>query len=148
MCVRREGRILPGRKANLERRTRPWYRSKDLTELTTRDLWTEVKDEEEWWGDLKQESLLVVRRLLEGATEGELLEQLRPGRYRRSELRRGHRNGSRYRSLQRELGVLEQLQVPRDRDGHYRPTVLPRYQRRQEMEWKDHGYRRWEVVSC
>lgn len=105
---------------------------KDLTELSLRDLWLEVKEDEDWWGDLKQETLRVVRRLLEGAMEGELLEQLRAGRYRRTEFRRGYRNGYRQRSLLTELGLVEHLRVPRDREGQYQPTVLPRYQRRQE----------------
>lgn len=105
---------------------------KDLTEVTVRDLWQEVKEEEDWWGDLKQETLRVVQRLLEGAMEGELLERLRAGRYRRTALRRGYRNGYRTRSLLTELGLVEQLRVPRDRTGQYQPTVLPRYQRRQE----------------
>lgn len=105
---------------------------KDLTELSLGDLWREVKGEEDWWGDLKQETLRVVQRLLEGAMEGELLEQLRAGRYRRTELRRGYRNGYRQRSLLTELGLVEHLRVPRDREGQYQPTVLPRYQRRQE----------------
>jgi len=104
---------------------------KDLTELSLRDLWREVKGEEDWWGDLKKETVRVVRRLLEGAMEAELLEQLRAGRYRRTELRRGYRNGYRERSLLTELGLVEHLRVPRDREGQYQPTVLPRYQRRQ-----------------
>lgn len=105
---------------------------RDLTELSVRDLWREVKEQEDWWGDLKQETLQVVQRLLEGAMEGELLEQLWAGRYRRTELRRGYRNGYRSRSLLTELGLVEHLRVPRDREGRYQPTVLPRYQRRQE----------------
>ncbi len=105
---------------------------RDLTEVTVRDLWRGVKDEEDWWGDLKEESLRVVRRLMESAMEEELLEQLRAGRYRRSGLRRGYRNGYRQRDLLTELGMLEHLRVPRDREGQYQPTILPRYQRRQE----------------
>ncbi len=105
---------------------------KDLTELTLRDLWREVKeDEEDWWGDLKEETLRVVKRLLESAMEEELLERLRAGRYRRTELRRGYRNGYRQRSLLTELGLVEHLRVPRDRQGSYYPTVVERYQRRQ-----------------
>lgn len=79
---------------------------KDLTQLTLRDLWREVKEEDEWWGDLKAETLRVVKRLLEASMEEELLEQLRAGRYRRTELRRGYRNGYRHRSL---LGVKKRL---------------------------------------
>ncbi len=40
---------------------------KDLTELTLRDLWQEVKGEEDWWGDLKGQTLRLVKRLLESA---------------------------------------------------------------------------------
>ncbi len=102
---------------------------KDLTELKVEDLWREVKGEEEdWWGDLKQETLRVVKRLLESAMEEELLECLRVGRYRRTELRRGYRNGYRQRSLLTELGLVERLRVPRDREGSYQPTVVERYQ--------------------
>ncbi len=38
---------------------------KDLTEFTVRDLWREVKGEDDWRGDLEQETLGVVKRLLE-----------------------------------------------------------------------------------
>lgn len=111
---------------------------KDLTQLKLSDLWREVKDEEDWWGDLKEETLRVVKRLLEGCLEEELLEHLRAGRYRRTEFRRGHRNGYRQRSILTELGLVERLRVPRDRGGDYqleesiRPTVIKKYQRRQE----------------
>ena len=48
---------------------------KDLTELKLEDLWREVKgdDEEGWWGDIKQETLRVVKRLLGSAMEEELV---------------------------------------------------------------------------
>jgi transposase-like protein len=104
---------------------------RDLTELTLRDLWKEVKEEDDWWGDLKQEMVRGVKRLLEDAMEEELVEQLRAGRYRRTGLRRGYRNGYRERSLQTEMGLVEHLRVPRDRDGRYQPGVMERYQRRQ-----------------
>jgi len=38
---------------------------KNLTELKLSDLWREVKGDEDWWGDLKGETLRVVKRLLE-----------------------------------------------------------------------------------
>ena len=65
--------------------------------------------------------------------EEELLEHVRVRRYQRSEVRRGYRNGYRYRSLLAEFGLLEDIRVPRDREGSYRPGVLPRYQRRQRQ---------------
>jgi putative transposase len=105
---------------------------KDLTEVTLEELWNEVKDEDGWWGDIKENTLGVVQRLLEESMEVEMLEQLRAAHYRRTELRRGYRNGYRHRSLLTEMGMLEHLRVPRDRDSRYQPTVLPHYQRRQE----------------
>ena len=105
---------------------------KDLTEVTLEELWNEVKDDDGWWGDIKENTLRVVQRLLEESMEVEMLEQLRAAHYRRTELRRGYRNGYRHRSLLTEMGMLEHLRVPRDRDGRYQPTVLPHYQRRQE----------------
>ena len=52
---------------------------RDLTELTVGDLWSEVKDEDEWWGEVKRMSMRGVKRLLESAMEEELLEQLHEG---------------------------------------------------------------------
>lgn len=106
---------------------------KDLTELKLQDLWREVKgDEEEWWGDVKRGALQMVKRLLESAMEGELLECLCAGRYRRTELRRGYRNGYRHRNVLTEMGLVEHLRVPRDREGRYDPGILERYQHRQK----------------
>ncbi len=82
-------------------------------------------------GDIKQETIRIVKRLLESAMEEKLLESLCAGRYRRTELRRGYRNGYRQRDLLTELGLVEHLRVPRDREGSYQPGVLKRYQHRQ-----------------
>ena len=119
----------------MERRTRPWCRSirlRRMTELKLSDLWREVKSEDDWWGDLDAEALRVVKRLLEVCMEEELMEQLRAGRYRRTEFRRGYRNGYRHRNILTKLGLVERLRVPRDREGHYQLTVIEAYQRRPE----------------
>ena len=105
---------------------------KDLTELKLEDLWREVKDEEGWWGDFEQETLRVAKRLLESVMVEELIEQLRAGRYRRTDFRRGYRNGYRYRNLLTKIGLIEHLTVPRDREGCYQPSVIPRYQHSEE----------------
>ncbi len=63
---------------------------RDLTELKVADLWREVKlEEEDWWGDVKQETLRMVKRLLESAMEEELPESMWAGRYRRTGMRKG-----------------------------------------------------------
>ena len=49
-------------------------------------------------------------------------------RHERTGSRRGYRNGYRSRRLLTSVGVLD-LQVPRDREGHYQPDLFGRYQR-------------------
>ena len=49
---------------------------KDLTELTIRDLWREVKGEEDWWGKIRERTLNMVKLILEGILEEELVEEL------------------------------------------------------------------------
>jgi putative transposase len=105
---------------------------KDLTELTLKDLWQEFKEEEDWWGGVKEEVLAVVKRLLQETMEEEIIEQLRVTRYERGKMRRSYRNGYRYRSLLTDFGLLDVVKVPRDREGLYQPGVFERYQRRQE----------------
>lgn len=105
---------------------------RDLTELRLEDLWQEVKEEDEWWGDLKKEVLRATKRLLESALEEELVECLRAGRYRRTELRKGYRNGHRDRNYLTEFGLIENLRVPRDRECNYTSEVLEKYERRQK----------------
>jgi putative transposase len=104
---------------------------KDLTQITVKELWKEVKGEEEWWGDLKENALQLVKRLLESTMDEEIIVQLQVARYQRSGLRRGYRNGHRYRSLLTEFGLLDRIAVPRDREGKYQPGLIRRYERRQ-----------------
>jgi putative transposase len=105
---------------------------KDLTELTLKDLWQEIKGEDDWWGDLKEEVVKLLKGFLETTMEQDIAAQLQAGKYRRTESRCGYRNGYRYRGLLTEFGLLENLRVPRDRDGLYQPAMLLRYQRRQQ----------------
>jgi len=105
---------------------------KDLTELRLKDLWREVKDEDEWWGDLKEEVVGLIKVLLEETMCDDIERVLHAGRYRRAEARCGYRNGYRHRSLLTAFGLIEHLRIPRDRDDLYRPVMLARYQRRQQ----------------
>ncbi len=67
---------------------------KDLTELTLKDLWREIKEEEGWWEEISKRTLNMVKLILENSLEEELLEELQASRYRRNELRKGYRNPS------------------------------------------------------
>lgn len=50
------------------------------------------------------------------------------GRYQRSSSRRSYRNGYRHRKLVTSIGELD-LEIPRDRDGGYRPELFERHKR-------------------
>ena len=102
---------------------------KNLTQLNLKDLWREVKDEEEWWGEINGEVLSLVKLILESSLDEEVLEELKVNRYRRSDQRRGYRNGHYVRSLCTRYGIIKALRVPRTREG-FTSAVLPRYHRR------------------
>lgn len=106
------------------------YQVKDLTQLTVKDLWQEVKSEEEWWGEINERVLGMVKLILERSLEEELLEFLQASRYVRTEARQGYRNGYYERSLFSQYGVIKALRIPRARTG-YPSKILPNYQRRQ-----------------
>ena len=91
--------------------------------------WREVKDD--FWGDVKQETVKLVKLLLEESMREELVVYTQAEWHARTAQRRSYRNGFYARSLSTELGELPELHVPRSRDGRFRPAVLPRYQRRQ-----------------
>ena len=102
---------------------------KDLTQLKLKDLWREVKDEEKWWDEINGEVLSLLKLVLESSLDEEVLEEIRVNRYRRSDQRRGYRNGHYERSLCTRYGIIKTLRVPRTREG-FTSTVLPRYHRR------------------
>ena len=91
--------------------------------------WRQVKDE--FWGDVKQETLKLVKLLLEESMQEELVVYTQAEWHERTGQRRPYRNGCYTRTLSTELGCLDALRVPRSRDGRFHPAVLPRYQRRQ-----------------
>lgn len=104
-----------------------------LTETRLADLWREVKDQdsEDFWGELKAETLGIVKRLLEACLEEEMIERLQASWYERSPKRRGWRNGFYGRTVLVELGLIEDLRVPRAREEIEDSQILERYRRRQ-----------------
>ena len=91
--------------------------------------WREVKDD--FWGDVKQETLKLVKLLLEESMKEELVVYTQAQWHERIARRLAQRNGFYTRALSTELGAVMDLRVPRSRDGRFRSAVLPRYQRRQ-----------------
>jgi len=111
---------------------------KDLTQVTLKDLWKEVKDEEDWWGDINERVLGMVKLILESSLEEELLEELQVSRYKRSITRRGYRNGHYPRDLYTMFGVIKSLRVPRARE-HYIPGyyLITKEGRKRSTGWSE-----------
>jgi transposase-like protein len=66
---------------------------KPLDQLTPADLWREVREENVVWSDTAERQRTLLKHLLEGALEEEMVLLLEAARYRRVEGRRGYRNG-------------------------------------------------------
>jgi putative transposase len=137
MVARR--RILPfAKKTNFTvhfKEDTPMARVKPLTEITLVELWRQVKqdehDEESFWVDIKTETLRVVKCLLETSLEAEMIDRLQARWYHRGSTRRGYRNGYYRRNILFDLGLIENLRVPRTREPLEPSKVLERYRRRQ-----------------
>jgi len=95
-----------------------------LTDRTPAQRFAEVRDEEALWGELRPELARLVKTVLETTMEDELRLALGALRYERTPERRDVRNGWYRRSLVTELGLIEELAVPRARDLRYRPSFL------------------------
>lgn len=73
----------------------------------------------------------MLQHLIHETLEREFQQFLGAARFERSATRRGVRNGHRRRRLLTRVGSLE-LRVPRDRAGHFQPSLFARYQRSEQ----------------
>lgn len=101
-----------------------------LVDRTPAQRFAEVRDEASLWGDLRPELARLVKTVLETTMEDELRLAVGALRYERSSTRRATRNGCYRRSLVTELGLIEELAVPRVREFRYRPSFLAHAARR------------------
>ena len=104
---------------------------KALDKLTPADLWREVPEDWDFWREAQERQRQLLKHLLEGALEAELLELLGAARYRRTEVRQGYRNGFYERDLATQIGIVKGIRVPRARAGTGDREVFRCYQRRQ-----------------
>lgn len=88
-------------------------------------------DQDEFRSALRQEAKIAVRCVLETAMHEELTHLVQANRFERVATRTGHRNGCRTRDLVTSVGLLEDLEVPRDRAGAFRTRVFDRFARYQ-----------------
>jgi putative transposase len=101
-----------------------------LVDRTPAQRFAEVRDEASLWGDLRPELARLVKTVLETTMEDELRLAVGALRYERTPGRRATRNGCYRRSLVTELGLIEELAVPRVREFRYRPSFLAHAARR------------------
>jgi putative transposase len=104
---------------------------KALDDLTPAELWREVPLEQEFWQVARERQRYALKLLLESALEEEMVALVAAGRYRRTEVRRGYRNGYYERDLATQIGVIKGVRVPRACPGGHERGVFHRYQRRQ-----------------
>ena len=105
-------------------------RVKALTDRTIAERFAEIKTEEQVWGEISAETQQLAARILGSALEEELQHRLQAGRYKRTEVRRGYRNGGYWRTVASRWGVLDIVQ-PRARTAQPPSAVLRRFQRRE-----------------
>ena len=106
---------------------------KDLTSVTLSDLWKEVKTtEEEVWGDLKTDTKMHLKNIIEKCLLEEQTRLIGAVRSQRNMIRVDYRNGYYSRSLETSLGTIENLTVPRNRLTKLESKVFKKYQRKEE----------------
>lgn len=105
--------------------------TKELTDLTLADLFKEIKEEETVWGDLKREAKVLLKKLINNTLGIEMRNYLKAEKHERTDNRISYRNGFYERNLETGFGLLENLDVPRSRDGEFKSGIFDHYSRRQ-----------------
>lgn len=105
-------------------------REMDFSESNLWNRWFGVNN---FWKEIQGETKRFVKVRLERALVVKQGRRVGCGRYRRSQRRRGYRNGSYVRDLLTSYGWIEGLKVPRVREGGIESEVLERYRRRQRV---------------
>ena len=104
----------------------------DLTKVRLAQLWKEVKTtEEEIWGDLKLETKMYLKKLIEGCLTEEQNIMLKAPRFSRYKLRLDYRNGYYYRDLETSMGTIEKIKVPRNRVVPLESRIIKKYNRKE-----------------
>jgi len=85
---------------------------------------------EDFWGDLKEETMIAVKRLLETGMEVEVQDLIGSMRWEHNPERPTYRNGHYHRGLLTSFGYLSGIRIPRVRDGGIEFKMLKRYKRR------------------
>ena len=88
-----------------------------------------LPDQAQFYARIKQQARMGLRMLLEGVMQAELDALLQAAWAERTSERQGYRNGFYQRNLATTQGLIEDLQVPRDRAGQFHTQVFERFAR-------------------
>jgi transposase-like protein len=102
-----------------------YFTDKDIKER-------QAQIKEDFWGDLKSETLIAVKRLLETTMDVEVQDLAGARRWEHSTKRLNYRNGSYKRNLWTSYGWINSLVVPRLRSGRMSFKTFEKYQQRTE----------------
>ncbi|MCK5358713.1 MAG: IS256 family transposase [Elusimicrobiales bacterium] len=100
-----------------------YFTNKDVNQR-----WSDVKDD--FWGDIKKETLNAVKRLIETTMDIEVQDLIGGRRWEHLPKRRNYRNGSYCRNLWTSFGYLKGLKIPRIRVGEMNFKAFKKYQQR------------------
>jgi len=111
-----------------------------VTDNSLRRRWARVNEffqssrEENFWVDINHYLRRLVKDVIEIGLDEEITQYMQTLPYQRTPNtnRLDYRNGYYWRNLDTTLGPVEDIAVPRSRQGLFRPSVFDRYQRRQE----------------
>ncbi|MEK6567212.1 MAG: transposase [Candidatus Omnitrophota bacterium] len=108
-----------------------------VTEHSLRRRWARVNEffqstqEKDFWVDINQYLRRLVKGIIEVSLDEEMTQYMQTQPYQRTNgsIRLDYRNGYYCRNLDTTFGPVEQIAVPRSRQGLFRPSVFRRYQR-------------------
>ncbi|PIQ88335.1 MAG: hypothetical protein COV72_08490 [Candidatus Omnitrophica bacterium CG11_big_fil_rev_8_21_14_0_20_42_13] len=111
-----------------------------VTEHSLRRRWARVNEffqctqEKDFWVDINQYLRRMVKGVIEVSLDEEMIQYMQTQPYQRTNKssRLDYRNGYYHRNLDTTFGPVEQIAIPRSRQGLFRPSVFERYQRRQQ----------------
>lgn len=105
---------------------------------TLNHRWGRVKDyinqteSKDFWVDINAYLRKLTKSFIEDALDEEMITYQERSRYQRIIEPIDYRNGYYRRNLDTTFGPIEHIDVPRSRNGLFRPAVFRRYQRRQQ----------------
>lgn len=105
---------------------------------TLRHRWTRVKDfinytqPKDFWIDINMYLRKLTKNFIEDTLDEEMARYQQRDKHQRLKEMIDYRNGHYHRNLDTTIGPINDISVPRSRSGLFKPTILKRYQRRQD----------------